>query len=182
MSPPGRATIGASTAAARARTTRAGSAGSPLSAKSPSSTRRAREIVEAQRRGEPSPAPGREASSAFRSERDAPLKAPRSRAPGASGRRARSSARRTSPRSPPRSVSPERDEVVEQRALDQRPEIAAHPHIGLEALGRAGLEAQRMFGVDRHDVVDIGAEHQVAASSVRPRRASRPPETARRRP
>ena len=47
------------------------------------------------------------------------------------------------------STSPERDEIVEQRPLDQRPEVAAHPHIRLEAVRRARFEAQRMLAVDR---------------------------------
>ena len=78
------------------------------------------------------------------------LKAPRFRSPGTSGRTVRASARRTSPRPRPAPVRPERDKVVEQRPLDQRPEIAPNPHIGLQALRGAALEAKRVLAVDSH--------------------------------
>ena len=54
----------------------------------------------------------------------------------------------------------ERDKVIEQRPLDQRPKVAPHPHIGLQAFRGAALETKRMFAVDRHHVLDIGAERQ----------------------
>jgi hypothetical protein len=57
----------------------------------------------------------------------------------------------------------ERDEVVIERALDQRPQVAAHPDVGFEAASRGAVEAQGMVGVGRDDVVDIGAEDQPPA-------------------
>ena len=56
------------------------------------------------------------------------------------------------------------DQIVVERARDQRLEPAAHEQVRLEALA-AGLhgEAQRMLGPGRHDVVDVGAEDEASA-------------------
>ena len=88
------------------------------------------------------------------------IKVPRFRSRAASGRTGRWSARRTSPRPCQALYSPDRDQIIEQRALDQRPQIAAHPDIGFDAVRRAGLETQRMFGVDGDEILDIGAKRQ----------------------
>src|SRR6185437_9447703 len=48
------------------------------------------------------------------------------------------------------------DEIVEQRPLDQRPEIAADAHIGLDPLGGACLEAQRMLAAGPDEILALG--------------------------
>ena len=54
----------------------------------------------------------------------------------------------------------EGDKVIEEGPLDQRPKVAPHPHIWLEALRGAGLETKRMFRIYGHYVFDVGAERE----------------------
>ena len=62
----------------------------------------------------------------------------------------------------------ERDEIVVERALDQRPEVAAHPHIGLDA--RPPRRARSASGCSASTVttiLDIGAERQLRRAAPR---------------
>ena len=97
------------------------------------------------------------------------VKAPRSRSPAHREERPRRSARRTSPFAP-RSTSGQLDKIVEQRPLHQRPEVAAHLHVGLEALRGAALEPKGCSASAAHHVFDIGAEGQnrLAVPRLRP--------------
>src|SRR5262245_36819315 len=53
----------------------------------------------------------------------------------------------------------ERDQIVEQRARDLRPQFAAHMQVRLEPAGyRLLLETQRVARPCRNPVVDIGAK------------------------
>ena len=88
------------------------------------------------------------------------LKAPRFRSPGTWGRKS------TRAHAEPILFSDllrpaEGDKIIEQRPLHQRPKIAPHPHVGFQALRGALLETEGMGVVDRHHIVDIGAEHEL---------------------
>ena len=70
--------------------------------------------------------------------------------------------RPAAPRSAPSSsLDRQLDEIVVERARDQRLEPAAHEQVGLEPLA-AGLDGEphRMLGAGRDDVVDVGAEDE----------------------
>ena len=60
---------------------------------------------------------------------------------------------------------PERHKIIEERALHQRPQLVAHPHIGLQALRRAFLEPQRVLVIDGDDVLHVRTKAQTATAA-----------------
>ena len=75
------------------------------------------------------------------------------------------SRRRPSPRA-------EIDQLVEHRPRQPRLEPRPHQDIGRRLAVRGGLDAQRMLGPGRHNLVQIGAEDQAAGRGPRLRRST----------
>ena len=64
----------------------------------------------------------------------------------------------------------ELDQLVKYRARQPRLQPAAHMNIGCGLAVRRGLDAQRMVGAGRHNVVQIGPEDQLLLAAFVRRR------------